>query len=74
MRALALAAASYDGIGPLNDDALFALQPVSGRPSRPVTHFLARGADGELAGYAQLDLSHTSQLVVAPDHRRQGVG
>lgn len=43
-------------------------------------HFVARGPDGTLVGYAHLDTEHepagrlTSELAVHPDHRRAGVG
>ncbi|MDR1078156.1 MAG: GNAT family N-acetyltransferase, partial [Propionibacteriaceae bacterium] len=74
VRALARAATSADGISPLNDDALFALAPTSGRASNPVTHLLAREDHGAIIGYGQLDFAHVCQLVVAPEHRRQGIG
>ncbi|MDR1513057.1 MAG: mycothiol synthase, partial [Propionibacteriaceae bacterium] len=71
---LADAAAAADRIGPLNDDALLSLTPTFGRPTTPVTHLLVREPGGTLSGYAQLDFSHTAQLVVAPNRRRQGIG
>ncbi|WP_420174205.1 mycothiol synthase [Luteococcus sp. OSA5] len=61
--------ASHDGISPLNEVALFALD---GRGH--AVHWLAH-RDGEVVGYAQCDRSAGSvQLLVNPALRRQGIG
>jgi mycothiol synthase len=56
----------------LNEAAVLRLR----RP-HPTTRHLLVSEDGDLAGYAQLELGpewSTGQLVVSPRHRRQGVG
>jgi mycothiol synthase len=56
----------------LNEAAVLRLR----RP-HPTTRHLLVSEDGDLAGYAQLELGpewSTGQLVVSPSHRRQGVG
>jgi mycothiol synthase len=72
---LALVAAAHeeDGIVPMSEQALLAAR---GRSGRAVEHVLAY-ADGDLAGYLQLDEgtgTGSAELVVAPGHRRGGVG
>jgi mycothiol synthase len=72
---LALVAAAHeeDGIVPMSEQALLAAR---GRSGRAVEHVLAY-ADGDLAGYLQLDEATgtgSAELVVAPAHRRRGVG
>jgi mycothiol synthase len=64
--ALAGAAEAVDGIAPLSEPVLIDLHENAGR------HFLATG-DGTLLGYAHLD-ADGAELVVHPDHRRQGIG
>lgn len=67
VRALVARAAANDGINPLNEEALLALD----RESAETSHLLAD--DG--LSYAQLDARHGSaQLVVDPSARRQGRG
>jgi len=74
------AAGAVDGVAPLSEHALLHL---TARDSRAAQHLLLRAAGGgtaghELAGYAQLDttddLRAHAELVVAPTHRRQGLG
>ena len=64
--ALAGAAEAVDGIAPLSEPVLIDLHENAGR------HFLATG-DDTLLGYAHLD-ADGAELVVHPDHRRQGIG
>ena len=66
VRAVATAAEAADGVAPLSEPVLIDLHENTGR------HFLAT-RDGELVGYAHLD-ADGAELVVHPDHRRQGVG
>ncbi len=71
--ALVAAAREQDGVAPMSEQSLLAAR---GRSGRPVEHLLAY-ADGELAGYLQIDEGEeptSAELVVAPPHRRQGVG
>ncbi|MFZ0530428.1 MAG: mycothiol synthase [Propionicimonas sp.] len=66
--ALAAAAAAHDGVDPLNEEARFALRDGSAE------HF-GHYRRGELAGYLIRQPHHrTAQLVVAPAHRRSGIG
>lgn len=65
--ALAGRAARVDDVAPLNEEAGFALRDGTGE------HLLEFDAD-TLAGYLLFDPRYrTAQLVVDPDHRRQGV-
>jgi mycothiol synthase len=66
VRALADAAEAADGVAPLSEPVLIDLHQNAGR------HFLA-SRDGTLVGYAHLD-ADGAELVVHPDHRRQGIG
>jgi mycothiol synthase len=71
--ALVAAARKQDGVAPMSEQSLLAAR---GRSGRPVEHLLAY-ADGELAGYLQIDEGEetpSAELVVAPSHRRHGVG
>lgn len=73
VRALAATATRADGVGPLNEAGLLALD--HGGTGR--AHHLLRSADGLLAGYAGVDLGETPvavELVVDPTVRRQGFG
>ena len=82
VRALAADAETADGVVPLSEAALLAL----GDPDADATHLLALGgpdagdpgAAAALVGYAGLDSSDpadpTLHLVVAPAHRRGGIG
>jgi mycothiol synthase len=65
-------AAAVDHTPALNEAALLRLR----RP-HPTTRHLLVSEDGDLAGYAQLESGpewSAGQLVVAPNHRRDGVG
>jgi mycothiol synthase len=65
-------AEAVDQIVALNEAAVLRLR----RP-HPTTRHLLVSEDGDLVGYAQLELGtewSTGQLVVSPSHRREGVG
>jgi mycothiol synthase len=65
-------AEAVDHIVALNEAAVLHLR----RP-HPTTRHLLVSEDGDLVGYAQLELGtewSAGQLVVSPNHRRQGVG
>ena len=62
-------AAETDGVSPLSEQSRLA---VHGRSGHQPHHLLAYAA-GSLVGYAQVD-EGSAELVVDPDHRRQGVG
>jgi mycothiol synthase len=68
--ALVVAAQESDGVAPLSEQSLLA---VRGRSGRPVEHLLGYADDDTLAGYLQVD-DDAAELVVAPAHRRLGVG
>ncbi len=78
VRALADAARAVDGVAPLSEQPLLWL--AGGGTG--VVHLLLPGPDGAdggaPAGYAQLDVRDpalaTAELVVAPEHRRRGLG
>ncbi len=66
---LLAAATTADGVRPLSEQFLLGLRPGSGS-----SHLIAGSADvAEVAGYAQV-AGDAAELVVAPSHRRQGVG
>lgn len=63
------AVTAHDRVRPLNEAAGFALDGKG-----HAVHWLAHRG-GEVVGYAQCDRStHQAQLLVHPEHRRQGVG
>jgi mycothiol synthase len=66
VRTLAAAAEAADGVAPLSEPVVIDLHEKAGR------HFFAT-RDGSLVGYAHLD-AEGAELVVHPDHRRQGIG
>jgi mycothiol synthase len=67
--ALIEAAARIDGGGALSEQGFLQL-----RVGAPVVHLVLR-RDGRIAAYAQLDqATGAAELVVHPDHRRQGIG
>jgi len=67
--ALIEAAARIDGVGALSEQGYLQL-----RVGAPVVHLVLR-RDGRIVGYAQLDqATGAAELVVHPDHRRQGIG
>jgi mycothiol synthase len=66
--ALAERARHHDGVDPLNEEAQLSLSRNTGR------HLLT-ASQGRLVGYFNhLPALHTGQLVVDPQHRRQGIG
>ena len=71
MRTLAARAAATDGVGPLNEEAGFALRDDSS------VHLLYPEVTNTSAvtGYLQWQSGYrTAQLVVDPEHRRSGIG
>jgi mycothiol synthase len=65
-------AAAVDGVWALNEAALLQL-----RRTHPTSKHVLVNENEELVGYAQLESGpeqSAAQLVVAPDHRREGVG
>ncbi|MFC7878725.1 mycothiol synthase [Isoptericola sp. NPDC057391] len=73
VRALAAAAAERDGVAPLSEQPLLRL----GTDADWLTHVVARGEDGAVVGYLQVDrggVDASAELVVHPDHRRRGAG
>ena len=73
VRAVAAAASAHDGVDPLSEPPLLRL----GTDADWLTHVVARGDDGAVIGYLQVDRGGdeaSAELVVHPDHRRQGVG
>ena len=73
VRAVAAAASAHDGVDPLSEQPLLRL----GTDADWLTHGVARGDDGAVVGYLQVDRGGdeaSAELVVHPDHRRQGVG
>ena len=68
-------ASAADGVRPLSEQSLLGLAAGPGR----VTHLLGYAASGGLRGYAQVGdpddpEAASAELVVDPDHRRQGTG
>ena len=71
IRALVDEVEQADGVSPFNENAYFVLAG-----QRPGVHWLA-GVPGSphLRGYAQVDAeTHQAVLMVAPHHRREGIG
>lgn len=76
VRRLLERATEVDGTRPLSEHVW--LHVTHGGDDRAI-HILARNSNGALAGYAHLDTTDevegpSGELVVLPDHRRQGVG
>lgn len=73
VRHLADAATVADGVAPLSEQTLLRL----GDDTAGVRHLLAR-RDAAVAGYAQLETAgadeFAAELMVGPEHRRQGIG
>ena len=71
VRELFTTAAAADGSPPVSEHVVLSL-----RHHGPATaHLLARGASGQLSGYAQVNLVDlAAELVVHPEHRRAGLG
>jgi mycothiol synthase len=73
VRALAAAAETADGVAPLSEQPLLRLGADEGW----LTHAVMRSKAGQVIGYAQIDRGGqdaSAELVVHPDHRRNGVG
>jgi mycothiol synthase len=73
VRALAAAAAEEDGVAPLSEQPVLRL----GTDADWLTHVVARGDDGDVVGYLQVDRGGedaSAELVVHPRQRRRGVG
>lgn len=67
--ALVETAARLDGVAALSEQAMLRL-----RSGTRIAHLLVRG-NSAIVGYAQLDdATAAAELVVAPDHRRHGIG
>ncbi len=67
VRALAASAQTADGVEPLSEHSLLNLTSASSR------HVSAH-AGALLVGYAQVWADSAAEIVVAPDHRRRGLG
>ena len=67
VRALAASALAADGVAPLSEHSLLHLTSASSR-------HLPAYAGARLVGYAQVWADRASELVVAPDCRRRGLG
>ncbi|MDX2356859.1 mycothiol synthase [Dietzia sp. PP-33] len=66
-----------DGVAPLGEQPLRALREGAGEGVRHLLVRTGEDDEGGIAGYAQLvgaGAEATAELVVAPDHRRRGVG
>ncbi|MGB7447591.1 MAG: mycothiol synthase [Ornithinimicrobium sp.] len=83
--ALAVRATTADGVKPLSEQTVLDVRrlPSEGAADTPSTHLLVFDAPGEInarvLGYAHVDHPAGSEpagfeIVVHPDHRRQGVG
>src|SRR5262245_12915377 len=73
VRALAAAAQDADGVAPLSEQPLLRL----GSDEDWLTHVVAHDKNGATIGYAQVDrggADASAELVVHPEHRRQGTG
>ena len=75
MRSLVHEVTAADGVGPLSDHVMLHL-PRGG--DEPVRNLLAR-SDGQLVGYAHLDITDevegsSAELAVLPSARGRGVG
>lgn len=67
VRALAASAVAADGVAPLSEHSLLHLTSPSSRHASAY-------AGPRLVGYAQVWADGAAELVVAPDHRRRGLG
>lgn len=86
IKEMAEAAHNADGVAPLGEQPLRALESARNSSSNnnnknddddEVRHLLSRDHDGALAGYAQIQgvgAAATAELVVVPSGRRRGVG
>ena len=72
---LIAAAADHDGVPPVSEHVLLHLRHGGDKAD---THFIAE-SNGSVLGYAHLDLTDqvegpSAELVVHPEHRKQGIG
>ncbi|MEU4363718.1 mycothiol synthase [Promicromonospora sp. NPDC023987] len=73
VRTLAAAAESHDGVAPLSEQPLLNL----GTDAEWITHVVAHTKAGSTIGYVQVDRSGdtaSAELVIHPEHRRNGHG
>ena len=73
VRDLAAAAEAHDGVAPLSEQPLLNL----GTDAEWITHVVAHTKHGSTVGYVQIDRSGdtaSAELVIHPEHRRQGRG
>ncbi|WP_369370687.1 mycothiol synthase [Promicromonospora sp. Populi] len=73
VRDLAAAAEAHDGVAPLSEQPLLHL----GTDAEWLTHVVAHSKFGSTIGYVQIDRSGetaSAELVIHPDHRRNGHG
>ncbi len=73
VRDLAAAAEAHDGVAPLSEQPLLNL----GTDAEWITHVVAHTTAGSTVGYVQIDRSGetaSAELVVHPEHRRNGRG
>ncbi|MFI9485259.1 mycothiol synthase [Promicromonospora sp. NPDC052451] len=73
VRDLAAAAEAHDGVAPLSEQPLLNL----GTDAEWITHVVAHTTAGSTIGYVQIDRSGqtaSAELVVHPEHRRNGRG
>lgn len=73
VRDLAAAAEAHDGVAPLSEQPLLNL----GTDAEWITHVVAHTTSGTTVGYVQIDRSGetaSAELVVHPEHRRNGRG
>jgi mycothiol synthase len=73
VRDLAAAAESHDGVAPLSEQPLLNL----GTDAEWITHVVAHTTSGSTIGYVQVDRSGetaSAELVIHPEHRRNGRG
>jgi mycothiol synthase len=73
VRDLAAAAESHDGVAPLSEQPLLHL----GTDAEWITHVVAHTTAGSTIGYVQVDRSGetaSAELVIHPEHRRNGHG
>ncbi|MGW2092055.1 mycothiol synthase [Promicromonospora sukumoe] len=73
VRDLAAAAEAHDGVAPLSEQPLLNL----GTDAEWITHVVAHTTSGSTVGYVQIDRSGetaSAELVVHPEHRRNGRG
>jgi mycothiol synthase len=76
---LVSAATGADSVGPLSEHTLLHIRYGGDYGGDPQARDLVLRSDGELAGYAHLDLSGpaegpSGELVIHPAHRRRGLG